>query len=178
MSRGAWAGGHAAPPLASAWPPSPGRGLPECFSSLPGCPGQDRPHWHGWVGPGRGGGRSLSLRAGARWRTLPGTGPITECEGERAGILSPGPASACGRVRPGSPGRSWPSRCRGACHAAGISSFSSGGAGRATPPRGAPGGGCCRAPCRGSRQRGQGSGRVVGAGHWGSVVVWWGRAGA
>ena len=165
LSQGARAG--ATLPLPSPlWPASPGRGLPEHFSSLPGCSGRDWPPWYGWDG-------QVGVEAGAwasgHWRTRRGTGPITECEGERAGVLSPGPASACGKVQPGSQGRSWPSRCRGACHAAGISSSSSWGAGRANPPQGAPGRGCCRAPCRGSRKRGQGPSRAVGAGHG---VVW------
>lgn len=109
VSQGARAGATLPPPLATVWPASPGRGLPKHFSSLPGCSGRDWPPWYGWDG-------QVGVEAGSasgHWRTSRGTGPITECEGERAGPSSPGPASACGRVQPGSQGRSWPSRCRG-----------------------------------------------------------------
>lgn len=166
MSQGARAG-------ATLSLPSSLRGLPRQEGVYPSTLALSLGAQAGTGPPGMAGDGQVGVEAGAwasgHWRTRRDTGPITECEGERAGVLSPGPASACGRVQPGSQGRSWPSRCRGACHAAGISSSSSWGAGRANPPQGDPGRGCCRAPCRGSRKRGQGPSRAVGAGHG---VVW------
>lgn len=134
-----------------------GKGLPEKGRALrpsalrtgpTGIPGWARKVW------------GLGFEPGSGWGTSLGK------ERVGAGALSPGPASVCGRVRPESPRRSWPSRCRGACHVAGTSSSSSWGAGRATLPLGAPGGSRCRAPCGtvDSVGRGLAGWRVQGSG--------------